>query len=299
MTKAVKAFYEAYPYPTGLSEFDAEIAPARLLGELGSGPAQNGRWQVLEAGCGCGLGLIAAARRNPRIRFTGVDINQVGISQAQQQAAAEGLNNIRFMQTDLMTLEGLGIPEGDFNLIYSFGVLHHLSDPVIGLKNLARLLAPQGVIACMVYGRYGREPLQRLVDVIQLATAQSTPLEEQLQPARLLADIADSTLFRDTPWEQTSKVDDIEFVDRCLHVNEQSYDVDSLWQLLEQAGLRFRCWLKPAEWTVDELIEHAETRKLLSGLNNKDQYKVIERLFCRPRLELLMTHANDPVEPVP
>ncbi len=296
MTKAVKAFYEAYPYPTGLSEAVAENDPALLLGEVRSQQSKNNPLQVLEAGCGCGLGLLAAARRNPHLQFMGVDINQVGIHQAQQQAHAQELSNIRFQQLDLMHLEALQTPAAGFDLIYSLGVLHHLADPAMGLKNLATLLAPGGVISCMVYGRYGREPLQRLVDAIGLLSDPAEPVEERLQPARLLAGIADNSLFKSTPWERTSEVDDIEFIDRCLHVNEQSYDIESLWRLLQQAGMRFVRWLKPGDWSPEKLIQAVPAIDLIRELSEKDQYKVIERLFYRPRLELLITHADDSAE---
>lgn len=293
MTKAVKAFYEAYPYPTGLSETGAENDPALLLREVRPPQSvQNSTIQILEAGCGCGLGLLATARRHPHICFTGVDINQVGISQAQQQAHAQGLSNIRFKPVDLMTLEGLQTPEDGFDLIYSLGVLHHLSDPALGLKNLASLLAPGGVISCMLYGRYGREPLQRLMDAIGLATDPGSSIEERLHAARMLAEVADKTIFKDSPWERTFEVDEIEFVDRCLHVNQQSYDIESLWLLLQQADLQFLRWLKPADWSTERLLQDVAAIKLLQELPKKDQYKVIERLFYRPRLELLMTHAG-------
>ena len=293
LTQAVKAFYEAYPYPTGLSETGAENDPELLLSEVRPPQRQQDPLQVLEAGCGCGLGLLATARRYPHIQFMGVDINQVGISSAQQQVVARGLSNIHFQQVDLMTLEDLETPEAGFDLIYSFGVLHHLSDPATGMKNLAKLLASKGVISCMVYGRYGREPLQRLVDAIGLVSDPAKPLEERLQSARLLAEVADRSIFKNTPWEGTAEVDDIEFVDRCLHVNEQSYDIDTLWRLLEQADMQFVRWLKPREWSLEELIQDVAASKPLQELLEKDQYKIIERLFYRPRFELLITHADD------
>ena len=293
LTKAVQAFYEAYPYPTGLSAFDAEIDPARLLIESSVGEPETGQpWQVLEAGCGCAQGLIAAAQRHADMLFTGVDINRVGIQRAQTQATAMGLDNIRFQPADLMTLTDLTAPPGGFDLIYAFGVLHHLSDPAVGLTHLATLLAPSGMMVCMVYGRFGREPLQRLLEAIELATDPAAAIETRIDPARWLAEVADASLFQQTPWEGTARVDDVEFVDRCLHVNEQSYDIESLWQLMAQAGLRFHRWLKPADWSLDALIKHTEARALLFGLSKQDQYKVVERLFQRPRLEWLMTPAG-------
>jgi SAM-dependent methyltransferase len=273
VTQAVKNFYQAYPYPSGIPQ---------------SGRA--GSLKILEAGCGCGLGLIAAARRQRDIHFTGVDINPVAIVQAKERAAGEGLGNIQFYPADLMNPD-IEAPPAGFDLIYCFGVLQHLSNPVTGLQNLKRLLAPQGVMACMLYGRYGREPLQHLVEAINLAVDPSLCVEERMQPARLLAEVADTILFKGTAWEGTAQVDEVEFADRCLHVHERSYDIDRLWDLLEQSELRFAAWLEPDDWSLG-LFKEEPVRSLVKTLSAKDQYKLVERLFPRPRLELLITRLD-------
>jgi hypothetical protein len=55
ITQAVKAFYQAYPYPSRMPE---------------QGQAADPR------------GILAAALRNPEIRFTGIAINPAGLVQA-------------------------------------------------------------------------------------------------------------------------------------------------------------------------------------------------------------------------
>lgn len=243
---------------------------------------------MLEAGCGCGLGLIAMAKRHPDMRFYGVDINPVAIAKAEAQVKSLSLSNIRFSLANLMQPDDIEAPETGFDLIYCFGVLHHLSDPAIGLKNLKRRLAPDGLIVCMVYGRYGREPLQRLLEAVNLTLDRSQPVAERLQPARLLAEVADKTLFKNTPWRGTAQVNEVEFADRCLHVHVQSFDIDNLWELLEEGGLRFVRWLEPEAWSADGLFTNYEIKSLVERLSRKDQYKLIERLFYRPRLELIL-----------
>ncbi|MEN8166402.1 MAG: class I SAM-dependent methyltransferase [Pseudomonadota bacterium] len=291
VTKTVKAFYQAYPYPSGIPRSGPASEPRVLLERLRGPRASAGPLKILEAGCGCGLGLIAAAKRDQESHFTGVDINPVAIAQAQERAAGEGLGNLRVYPADLLSPEAIESPAGGFDLIYSFGVVHHLSSPVTGLLNLKRLLAPQGVLACMVYGRYAREPLRRLVEAIDLAVDPSLSVAERMEPARLLAEVAEQTLFKGTAWEGTSRVDDIEFADRCLHVHEQSYDIDSLWALLAQSGLSFAAWLEPDDWSIG-LFEQAPIRSLVKTLGARDRYKLVEMLFSRPRLELLITRLD-------
>jgi SAM-dependent methyltransferase len=213
VTQAVKNFYQAYPYPSGIPQSGPASDPRVLLERVRGPRAGAGSLKILEAGCGCGLGLIAAARRQRDIHFTGVDINPVAIVQAKERAAGEGLGNIQFYPADLMNPD-IEAPPAGFDLIYCFGVLQHLSNPVTGLQNLKRLLAPQGVMACMLYGRYGREPLQHLVEAINLAVDPSLCVEERMQPARLLAEVADTILFKATAWEGTAQVDEVEFADR-------------------------------------------------------------------------------------
>lgn len=299
-TLAVKNMYEKYPYPSGAPMMRTGVDVNLLLSYVNICRENPGPIHVLDAGCGRGVGLISAAMLQPDINFIGADINTTAINEARLNAKKRGLTNIRFVEADLMTLEGIEVPSGGFDVIYSSGVLHHLSEPLTGLKNLEKVLAPHGVISLMVYGSYGRQALYRLIEGIDLMLPDENEIEERLPLARLLTQVANQTIFKGNYWQDTAAADDIEFVDRCLNVNEVSYDINSLWQLIEDASMKFIRWDDPEEWSINKLFDDKELKNKLNQLSNKEQYKIIERLFERPSLELIISKGtNIPRSPIP
>jgi hypothetical protein len=50
-----------------------------------------------------------------------------------------------------------------FDLVVSIGVIHHLSDPVLGLKGMSKTVTPSHLAAIWVYGREGNELYLQLV----------------------------------------------------------------------------------------------------------------------------------------
>ncbi len=292
-TLAVKNMYEQYPYPAGVPNMRAGFDARLLLSYVNQAPEKGAPLKVLDAGCGRGLGLIGAATMQPDVSFLGADINTVGLADAQQNAQARGLSNISFVQADLMTLEGIEIPPGGFDVIYSSGVLHHLSDPEVGLKNMQRLLAPHGVISLMIYGSYGRQPLYRLIEGIELLCPKEPSIEARMPAARLLAQAAEKSIFKGNYWEQTAQVNDVEFVDRSLNVNEVSYDIESLWQRLNDVGMKFVRWTEPEDWSIEKLFSDPQLLALLRALDDVEQYKIIERFFERPSLALVICNQTN------
>jgi len=65
---------------------------------------------VLDAGCSRGRALLAMARRFPNSRFTGYDLCDDAILDANRSAAAEGLRNVRFAARDLFDANVPAIP---------------------------------------------------------------------------------------------------------------------------------------------------------------------------------------------
>ncbi|MCP3892151.1 MAG: class I SAM-dependent methyltransferase [Desulfobulbaceae bacterium] len=288
-TTDIRNMYEQYPYPSGTPAIRLGSDVRRLLSYIERTGVRSGKIQALDAGCGRGLGTLACATLQPDIQFTGIDINRIAIKEAEAQAKDRGLSNVIFDECDLMTLEGLKVPENGFDVIYSSGVLHHLSNPLEGLARLRKVLSPHGVILLMVYGTHGRAPLYRMIKGIDLLMGDSIPITEKLSPARMLVDFATDQVLLNTPWEDTAKVNDVEFVDRCLNVNETSYTVTSLVEMINSAGLSFIQWVTPSDWAVAELLPEGELRKRALELNEMDQYRLIEQLFYRPQLELLLS----------
>ncbi len=293
LTESVRAFYEAYPYPAG-SAVDLDGYHARLLLSYLDRPAPARQpLRVLEAGCGRGLNLQAAAALQPDVDFTGIDINRVAIGEAQQCAVRRGLKNLRFSTANLLDPASLPIVGEDYDLILSYGVIHHLGDPLAGLRNLAERLAPQGVMALMVDGLYGRQPLDRFLSVLSMLEPADRPAAARMAGARSLARVAEETLFKGNCWQGTAETDEVEFADRCLHVHEHCYDVESLWQLLADAGMVFLRWREPLEWSLDLLSEEARLQAKFKRLETLQQYRVIERLCYRPKFNLVIARQGD------
>lgn len=285
--------YELFPYPPPGAPMHRVGTHVRLAMSLGERRPPPGRvLRVLDAGCGRGIGLLGAASLQPDVLFDGVDLNRVALADLEREVAARGLKNVRTAEVNLMTMAGLTPPEGGYDGIHSSGVLHHLSNPLQGLRALKSVLAPHGVMTVMVYGLFGREPLYRLVDAINRVVPDTLSLEERLLAARQMVRRLPMPAVRTGPWADLDSLRDAEFVDRYLNVNEVAWSVEELFELLEKAGMRFLRWCEPADWALPPNTPVSTLPPLL-------QYQLVERLQWRHRLEFYATHVeNEPRKPL-
>jgi len=291
-TKAVREMYEEYPYPTGTPQIRAASDARLILSYVERARPGPGPIHVLDAGCGRGLGLLGGAMVQPDVRFTGIDINRVALAEAKAYANQHGLTNVNIHECDLMTLDGLEAPEGGFDVIYSLGVVHHMADPLTGLRNLRKALAPHGAIVFMVYAKRGREPLRRVANATRLLVPPDASLPASVEVGRQLAAFARDGILANTFWENSADVSDVEFVDRFLNVNEACYDVESLWKLIADAGLRFNRWIEPDEWSAHKIFPEGELRARALRLDELSRYKLIEQICRRNSFEMVLSPAE-------
>jgi SAM-dependent methyltransferase len=300
ITQAVRNMYEKYPYPSAPPTMRIGFDVRLDLSRIEEGRTSKGTIRALDAGCGRGAGVIGNAALQPDVSFTGMDINRVAIAEAQQETARQGITNIAFIEADLMNGEQAAVPGSAYDVIFSSGVIHHLSDPLTGLRNLKNLLAPHGVMVMMVYAAYGREPLRRIQNALKLLGVDSHDFEQGIALGRpLTEDASGKGIFQNTPWDSTCKTQDVEFVDRCLNVNETSYTLDSFWELLAQADLRLIRWLEPSHWSIACQLPEGPVREHALRLPEKEQYKLVELIRWRPSFECIVSHAqNTPRKPL-
>ena len=293
VTAAVRAFYETYPYPSGDDALCDGYHGRLLLSYLERPQGAPRSLGVLEAGCGRGVNLSAVAARQQQDRFTGIDINRVAIDEAARTAAQRGLDNLDFQVANLLDSASLPEVEEGYDVILSYGVLHHLSDPVKGLRQLRERLAPQGVIGLMVDGSYGRQPLDRYLEALEIIEPAGLQRPSRRTSAQALARAAEQGVFKGNYWQGTASVNEVEFADRCLHVHEMSYDITGLWRLLGAAGLRFIRWQESSDWCLEGISEEPQLAARLQALDPVDLYRVIERLAYRPKLTLVAARQED------
>ena len=157
-SERVRAQYEENPYPRWLALNPPEPGERRtrllaVCGEAGRGRF-DGELDVLIAGCGTGRQAITAAfGYGPTAHITAIDLSGNSLAYAARMAQRYAVANIRFVQADILKLEGMG---GSFDVIEAVGVLHHLADPIAGWRSLARRLRPSGLMAVAIYSERGR-----------------------------------------------------------------------------------------------------------------------------------------------
>jgi ubiquinone/menaquinone biosynthesis C-methylase UbiE len=112
------------------------------------------RWQgkkVLEIGCGIGTDTMNFARSGARV--TAVDLSEESLKIAKLRARVLGLENIRFYQANAEELTST-VPVERYDLVYSFGVIHHTPHPEKALKQIRRYMDADSSLKIMVYHRH-------------------------------------------------------------------------------------------------------------------------------------------------
>jgi 2-polyprenyl-3-methyl-5-hydroxy-6-metoxy-1,4-benzoquinol methylase len=104
--------------------------------------------RVLEIGCGNGADGSMFAMHGAR--YFAVDLTSEAVRATREHFAAEGLEG-DFRQDNA---ERLAFDDASFDMVYSFGVLHHTPHPEAAVAEVHRVLKPGGVAKIMLYHRH-------------------------------------------------------------------------------------------------------------------------------------------------
>ncbi len=118
----------------------------------------------LDIGCGSGLFSIAAARLGAR-SVLGVDIDPLSVETSQRNAKRWLSNSdvpISFRQASVLDEQEVA-SWGTFDIVYSWGVLHHTGDMLRALRNAAQTVRPQGLLMIAIYHRHWSSPIWKLI----------------------------------------------------------------------------------------------------------------------------------------
>jgi SAM-dependent methyltransferase len=103
---------------------------------------------VLEIGVGMGADHAEWARSRPR-RLVGVDLTPRAIDRTRQRLEFDGLES----ELTVTDAELLPFPDESFDVVYSWGVLHHSPDTQRAFDEARRVLRPGGELRAMIYHR--------------------------------------------------------------------------------------------------------------------------------------------------
>ena len=145
------------PAPVGTRQYFDEVEARKYFVEPHiPGFAQFQRWsgkRVLEVGCGLGTDTINFARAGAHV--TAVELSARSLELARQRAGIFGLaDHITFVEGNAERLSEC-VPAAAYDLVYSFGVIHHTPHPASVLQQIrAHYTGPQTTLKLMVYSRW-------------------------------------------------------------------------------------------------------------------------------------------------
>lgn len=259
MTDPVTAQYEAYPYPPRdpADEYKRLItgSPSHIF-EInhyifGGKRDFSKPFRALAAGGGTGDASIMMAQQlaqeNANAEVIHLDISQASIDVARARADMRNLQNIKFVQGSILDLPQLGL--GVFDYIDCCGVLHHLEDPLAGLRSLEGALADGGGMGIMLYAPLGRIGVYHAQSMLKMIGAKA-PAEMRLDMARrLLKGLPDTNWLRRNPFVgDHSGLGDAGLYDLLLHSRDRPFSVPEVVQLAAGAHMRVVTFIDPIRY---------------------------------------------------
>ncbi|WP_430395419.1 methyltransferase domain-containing protein [Ferrovibrio sp.] len=234
----VREMYEESPFPRWnqpIIGFNASVGQIiRSVLPLQRLPGISvDRPDVLVAGCGTGQHAILAATNYGNSQVLAVDLSRASLAYGKRKTQELGYKNIEFAQADILKLGQL---PRRFDIIESFGVLHHMRDPLAGLKQLTMLLKPDGYMMLGLYSEVARRDVVLSRQLIAKHGYADTPddirrfrIDLPQLDAELYARLRKSPAFYNLP----------DFRDLVFHRQEHRYYPEQLGDLARDAGLRF------------------------------------------------------------
>lgn len=105
--------------------------------------------KVLEIGLGQGSDAEQLIRRGAL--WSGIDLTAESVSRVSRRMAARNLPYEQLVQGSVVSLP---FPDGQFDRVFSHGVLHHVPDVVAAQREIRRVLKDDGRLVIMVYARW-------------------------------------------------------------------------------------------------------------------------------------------------
>jgi len=232
-------------------------------------------WQgidILIAGCGSNQAAVIAYT-NPDAHVVAIDVSKNSLDHQQLLKERYEIKNLELHLLPIEQAKSLNL---EFDLIISTGVLHHLSDPKKGMKAFAQCLRKEGVIALMLYAKYGRIGVEILQGVFrELGLGQN---EDSLSMVKEVI----AELGQDHPvWPYISIAEDLKFdtglVDTFLHERDRSYSINDCFDLVNSAGLVVQDLFLKAPYHLPT-TSASSFHSALEGMSEQKQWSIMERI---------------------
>ena len=171
VSSKVREQYEEYPYPRWVqlqipmvARPIYEIAKYSNLKIVDHKIFESMEPQILIAGCGTGYHSIQTATRFKDCNVLAIDLSLSSLAYAKRKTEELGIKNIQYMQADILDIAKLG---RQFDIVESFGVLHHMKNPMAGWKVLNGCLRLSGLMMVSLYTELSRQHIVKMRQEVQ------------------------------------------------------------------------------------------------------------------------------------
>ena len=147
--------YPPFPQEVGTKAYFDEVEARKYFVEPHIVPfADFPRWKgkkVLEIGCGIGTDTVNFARAGALV--TAVDLSSESLALTKKRPRPLALTDIRFYCANAEKLTAT-VPVETYDLVYSFGVIHHTPHPPAVIREIRHYMGPASTFKMMVYNRH-------------------------------------------------------------------------------------------------------------------------------------------------
>ena len=235
----VRKQYEENPYPRwrnpiqNLNSSFSEILKDEIKPNIIKFDNKFNKPNVLIAGCGTGTHTISA-NRYKNANILGVDLSLKSLSYAKRKIEELNYKNIDFLHADILQLKMLN---KKFDIIESVGTLHHMKNPVQGLKILIDILEPHGFLKIGLYSKIARQNIFKIRKIIKKKNLRN--ISKDIKTCRkLILNQSDETLF-----ENITNIKDFYSLsnvrDLLFNVQEHCFTVPQISKILKDLNLEF------------------------------------------------------------
>lgn len=278
-TDVVARQYEQWSYPAPIADLDDWLKnhwqwfdPSHAHSLFWPDRPYTDGMRILVAGCGTSQAAVIAYT-NPTAQVVGIDVSEASLVHNQSLIERHALRNLQLIRLAIEEVDQL---TSSFDLIVCTGVLHHLADPLAGLKALASCLNHDGVIALMLYAKYGRIGVELLQSVLRdLGFNQSEQSIELIKQA--VAGLESNHPLAAYLSIAPDLDHDAGIVDTFLHGRDRSYSIPECLQLVEAAGLAFQDLVQKAPYSPAAFCSNLFYEQLAS-IPSPQRWSLMERL---------------------
>jgi SAM-dependent methyltransferase len=287
---ALAAQYDAYPYPQRDPRDEAKrliIGSPSHLREVdhwifGARRPASQRLRALVAGGGSGDATVMLAQQMASAGRAGdvtwLDRSAAARRVAEARVAARKLGRVIFQEGSLLDLPGSGL--GPFDYIDCCGVLHHLPEPLAGLKALVSVLAPGGGLGLMVYAPHGRTGVYMAQDALRLlAPPDETPAARVEVAKRLWRQMPETAWLKRNPWiTDHEKGGDAGLYDLLLNPRDVAFTIPAFNALITAAGLRIVCLVEPLRYDPLSYLSDPKLRPRIEAMDTIERAALAEAI---------------------